>query len=120
MEDDGHLMQGRASAVSYGGAILTGEKNMKAADKKHMIEMDQIIAELGWEVLKYMGVGPNRKSQVVIIPSKDMGEMPAKVNEDIVLEVVYKEGKKIIHLDQTGCLLVWLKEKDEAHTQKTK
>ena len=94
MEDDGHLMQGRASAVSYGGAILTGEKSMKAADKKHMIEMDQIIAELGWEVLKYMGVGPNRKSQVVIIPSKDMGEMPAKVNEDIVLEVVYKEGKK--------------------------
>ena len=94
IEDDGHLMDGRASAVSYGGAILAGEKNMKSADKKYMKEMDQIIAELGWDVLKYMGVGPNRKSQVVIIPSKDMGEMPAKVNEDIVLEVVYKEGKK--------------------------
>ena len=94
MEDDGHLMDGRASAVSYGGAILVGDKDMKSADKKYMKEMDQIIAELGWDVLKYMGVGPNRKSQVVIIPSKDMGEMPAKVNEDIVLEVVYKEGKK--------------------------
>ena len=94
IEDDGHLMDGRASAVSYGGAILVGDKDMKSADKKYMKEMDQIIAELGWDVLKYMGVGPNRKSQVVIIPSKDMGEMPAKVNEDIVLEVVYKEGKK--------------------------
>ena len=94
MEDDGHLMKGRASAVSYGGAVLTGEKSMKAADKKYMKEMDQIIAELGWDILKYMGVGPNRKSQVVIIPSKDMGEMPAKVNEDIVIEVRYNEAKK--------------------------
>ena len=94
MEDDGHLMDGRASAVSYGGAILSGEKNMKSADKKYMAEMDQIISELGWEVLKYMGVGPNRKSQVVIIPSKDMGEMPAKVNEDIVIEIKFNEAKK--------------------------
>ncbi len=91
MEDDGHLMSGRASAVSYGGAILTGEKTLASTDKKYMREMDQIIAELGWEVLKYIGVGPNRKSQVVIIPSKDMGEMPAKVNEDIVIEIRYNE-----------------------------
>ena len=94
IEDDGHLMDGRASAVSYGGAILSGEKTIKASDKKYMKEMDQIIAELGWDVLKYMGVGPNRKSQVVIIPSKDMGEMPAKVNEDIILEITWKENKK--------------------------
>ena len=91
MEDDGHLLKGRASSVSYGGSVVTGEKSSKQADNKYIAEMEQIISELGWDILKWMGVGENRKSEVVVIPSYQLGEMPAKVNEDVVFRIQVNE-----------------------------
>ena len=84
MVDDGSGMKGRANTVSYGGTVLTGDKSLDSGDYKYMKEMDQIVKALGWEVIKYMGVGPNRKSKVVVIPSKDMDKMTDKVNESVI------------------------------------
>ena len=91
MEDDGHLMKGRANTVSYGGAVMTGDTTLAGGDKKHMKELSNIVDELGWDILKWMGVGPNRKSQVVVIPSHLQTPMSAKVNEDIVIRVQFNE-----------------------------
>lgn len=89
MTDDGAGMKGRADSVSYGGAIIAGEVS---ADKKYMKEMETIIDELGWEIIRWMGVGPNRKSKVAIIPSKDLDTMSAKLNEDISITIRYNEA----------------------------
>jgi len=91
MEDDGHLMKGRANTISYGGAVMTGDKTLAGGDKKHMKELTAIVDELGWDILKWMGVGPNRKSQVVVIPSHLQTTMSAKLNEDIVIRVQFNE-----------------------------
>ena len=91
MEDDGHLMKGRANTVSYGGAVMTGDTTLAGGDKKHMKELSNIVDELGWDILKWMGVGPNRKSQVVVIPSHLQTPMSAKLNEDIVIRVQFNE-----------------------------
>ena len=89
MLDDGAGMKGRADSVSYGGAVLSGDIN---PDRKYMKEMETIIDELGWEIIRWMGVGPNRKSKVAIIPSKDLDTMSAKVNEDIAVTIKYNEA----------------------------
>ena len=91
MEDDGSGMKGRADSVSYGGAVIMGDENPLASDRKYMKEMENIISELGWEIIKWMGVGPNRKSQVIVIPSYKLGEEPGKLNEDVVILVEFKE-----------------------------
>ena len=79
----------RADSVSYGGAVLMGSTK---PDKKYMKEMEKIAADLGWSIVRWMGVGPNRQSKVVVIPSKDLGEMPARLNEDITITVQYNEA----------------------------
>ena len=32
MEDDGHLMKGRANTISYGGAVMTGDDTLDGGD----------------------------------------------------------------------------------------
>ena len=46
MEDDGSGMKGRADSVSYGGAVIMGDENPLASDRKYMKEMENIISEL--------------------------------------------------------------------------
>ena len=94
MEDDGPAgSEGRVDTNTYGGAVIAGERSFKQTDKLYMKEMDRIMKNLGWEIVKYMGVGPNRKSKVVIIPSYAQTTMPGKVNEDIVFRINVNEKK---------------------------
>ena len=94
MEDDGPSgSEGRVDTNTYGGAVIAGERSFKQTDKLYMKEMDRIMKNLGWEIVKYMGVGPNRKSKVVIIPSYAQTTMPGKVNEDIVFRINVNEKK---------------------------
>ena len=86
MSNDGVGSAGRADTVSYGGTVNTGDSTLAGGDKKYMKEMDQIVSDLGWSIIKWMGVGPDRKSQVVVIPTKDQ-----KVNEDKVCRIQLKE-----------------------------
>ena len=92
MEDDGPAGgDGRVDTNTYGGAVIAGERSYKQTDKLYMKEMDRIMKNLGWEIVKYMGVGPNRQSKVVIIPSYAQTTMPGKVNEDIVIRINVNE-----------------------------
>jgi hypothetical protein len=91
MEDDGHLMKGRANTISYGGAVMTGDDTLDGGDKQYMKELTNIVDQLGWDIIKWMGIGPNRKSQVVVIPSYMQTPMNAKLNEDIVIRVQFNE-----------------------------
>ena len=70
--------KGRANTVSYGGTILTGDSSLKRGDYKWMKEMEKVVDAVGWEVINWIGCGVDRKSQVVVIPTKDQ-----KVNEAI-------------------------------------
>ena len=90
MRDDGvGRGRGRADSVSYGGSIMAGVRH---PDKMYMKELEHVVAPLGWQIIKWMGVGPNRKSQVVIIPSERINN--AKVNENISLTITLKEKIK--------------------------
>jgi soluble cytochrome b562 len=90
MKDDGvGGSKGRADSASYGGAIMSGVLH---PDKMYMKELEHVVAPLGWKIIKWMGVGPNRKSQVVIIPSERINN--AKVNENVSLTIVLKEKIK--------------------------
>ena len=94
MEDDGPAgTDGRVDTNTYGGAVVAGERSFKQTDKLYMKEMDRIMKNLGWEIVKYMGVGPNRQSKVVIIPSYAQTTMSGKVNEDIVFRINVNEKK---------------------------
>ena len=96
MEDDGPTgSEGRVDTNTYGGAVIAGERSFKQTDKLYMKEMDRIMKNLGWEIVKYMGVGPNRKSKVVIIPSYAQTTMPGKVNEDIVFRINVNESRNM-------------------------
>jgi len=86
----------RADMVTYGGAVVAGTEKYKVADAKYQVEMEQIAQVLGWEIVKWMGIGPNRKSQVVIIPSYKQTTMKAKVNEDIAIGITFNEDVGII------------------------
>ncbi len=90
MKDDGvGGSKGRADSASYGGAIMSGVLH---PDKMYMKELEHVVAPLGWKIIKWMGVGPNRKSQVVIIPSERINN--AKVNENVSLTIALKEKIK--------------------------
>lgn len=109
MTDDGSGMKGRANSVSYGGAILSGDRTLSSGDKKYQKEMETIVKELGWEVLKWMGVGKERKSQVVIIPTsqrKTSWEFEGKLNECITVslkETIKKvDGKYVVYPKKGG------------------
>ena len=78
----------RADSISYGGAVNVGEKN---PDAHYMKEMTKIADDLGWSIIKWLGVGPNRQSTVLIIPSVEYKEKGAKLNEDVVIRVNYNE-----------------------------
>ena len=75
LDDD---WKGRANTVSHGGTVLTGDSSLKSGDYKWMKQMEGVIDALGWEVIDWIGCGVDRKSQVVVIPTKDQ-----KVNEAI-------------------------------------
>ena len=81
MLDDDELL-GRSNTVSYGGTIATGDSSLKTGDYKWMKQMEGLIDTLGWEVIDWIGCGVDRKSQVVVIPTKDQ-----KVNEAIKISV---------------------------------
>ena len=81
----------RADSVSYGGAVMAGEKNLKITDKKYMKEMEKIISQLGWDIIKWMGIGPDRQSQVVIIPSNEADKESGKLNEEVIMHVQFNE-----------------------------
>ena len=85
----GNSRYSRADSVSYGGAITAG---IKSPDKLYQKEMERIVKTLGWKIIKWMGVGANRKSQVVIIPSFEMDTMSAKLNENACLTIKLKES----------------------------
>ena len=48
---------------------MTGDDTLDGGDKQYMKELTNIVDQLGWDIIKWMGIGPNRKSQVVVIPS---------------------------------------------------
>lgn len=93
MSDDGSGMKGRADSVSYGGAVMAGDTTLSSGDRKYQKEMAIIIKELGWEIIKWMGIGKERKSQVVIIPTgkvpegAGLGSMHGKLNECIIVSL---------------------------------
>lgn len=90
----GNNKHSRVDSVSHGGAILGGLKN---PDKLYKKEMARISKALGWEIIRWMGVGKNRKSQVVMIPTSEADKMSAKVNENVSLTIVLKEKiKKVV------------------------
>ena len=92
MKDDGvGRGRGRAATSTYGGAVIDGVDH---PDKMYMKELEHVVAPLGWQIIKWMGVGPNRKSKVVIIPSERLTTMRAKVNEDVSLTIALKEKIK--------------------------
>jgi hypothetical protein len=85
---------GRADTVSYGGTVVTGDKTLNRGDYKWMREMETIIDAIGWQIVDWIGCGPDRKSKVVIIPSKDQTTMSGKVNEDIIMRIQFNETIK--------------------------
>ena len=96
MSDDGPKgHDGRVDTNTYGGAVIAGERNYKKVDKLYQAEMERICADLGWKIIKWMGIGKGRKSKVAIIPSNEMTTMPGKVNENIDVEVMI-EQKNVI------------------------
>jgi hypothetical protein len=58
----------RADSVTFGGAINTGSRKPDNAYKR---EMSRIAASLGQEIISWMGIGKDRKSQVVVIPTNE-------------------------------------------------
>ena len=84
----------RADMVSYGGAVIAGTEKTKVSDAKYKAELEQIAGVLGWEIIKWMGVGKDRKSKVAIIPSYKMGQMSAKLNEDIAIGIIPSPSRK--------------------------
>ncbi len=99
MLDDDELL-GRSNTVSYGGTIATGDSSLKTGDYKWMKQMEGLIDTLGWEVIDWIGCGVDRKSQVVVIPTKDQ-----KVNEAIkisVRETIKKVDNKYIVYPEKG------------------
>ena len=100
MQDDGPKgKEGRVDTNTYGGAVVAGERSYKKADKMYMKEMDRIIKDLGWDIINWMGIGPNRTSKVVIIPSNNLTVAAGKVNEDIVMRIQYNETIKKVDGD---------------------
>lgn len=84
LDDD---WKGRANTVSHGGTVLTGDSSLKSGDYKWMKQMEGVIDALGWEVIDWIGCGVDRKSQVVVIPTKDQ-----KVNEAIKIQIKEEFG----------------------------
>ncbi len=84
----------RADVVSYGGAVIAGTEKTKASDAKYKAELEQIAGVLGWEIIKWMGVGKDRKSKVAIIPSYKMKKMSAKLNEDVAIGIIPSPSRK--------------------------
>jgi hypothetical protein len=82
----------RASAATYGGAVNVGVKN---PDARYMKEMTKIADDLGWSIIKWLGVGPNRQSKVLIIPSVEYKEEGAKLNENVIRVVYNEEERKV-------------------------
>ena len=76
----------RADSVSYGGAINIGTAN---PDAKYIKELEKITSSLGWEIVKWLGVGPNRKSKVLVIPTSQIKENFEKPH--IKIKVKYNE-----------------------------
>jgi len=100
MQDDGPAgHDGRVDTGTYGGAVIAGVSSYKKADKLYMREMDRIMKDLGWDIINWMGVGPNRKSTVVIIPSDQLDTLDAKLNEDIVMRIQFNETIKKVDGD---------------------
>ena len=81
----------RADMASYGGAIMMGSDKTKVVDAKYQEEMEQIASVVGWDIIKWMGVGDNRKSQVVIVPSYKLEKMKSRVNEDVAIGITKRE-----------------------------
>lgn len=84
----------RADMVSYGGAVISGIEKHRVADAKYQTEMEQIAAVLGWEIVKWMGVGKERKSQVLIIPSYKMNKLSSNINEDVAIGIIPSPSRK--------------------------
>ena len=84
LDDD---WKGRANTVSHGGTVLTGDSTLKSGDYKWMKQIEGVIDALGWEVIDWIGCGVDRKSQVVVIPTKDQ-----KVNEAIKIQIKEEFG----------------------------
>ena len=126
MEDDGPTGdEGRVDTNTYGGSVVAGERSYKKSDKMYMKEMDRIMLDLGWEIVNWMGIGPNRKSKVVVIPSYAQTTMDAKVNEDIVIRVQMNEvikkvdGKYVVYPEKGGKRLGTHSTKEKAMAQLT-
>ena len=126
MEDDGPTGdEGRVDTNTYGGSVVAGERSYKKSDKMYMKEMDRIMLDLGWEIVNWMGIGPNRKSKVVVIPSYAQTTMDAKVNEDIVIRVQMNEvikkvdGKYVVYPEKGGKRLGTHSTKEKAIAQLT-
>jgi hypothetical protein len=127
MIDDGSGMKGRADTVSYGGTIQTGDSTLDGGDKKYMKEMEKIIKELGWEIIKWMGIGKERKSKVVIIPTGEvpegagLGSMHGKLNECIIVslkETIKKvDGEYVVYPKKGGTRLGTHSSKKKAMAQ---
>ena len=115
VDDD---QKGRANTVSYGGTILTGDSSLKRGDYKWMKEMEKVVDAVGWEVIDWIGCGVDRKSQVVVIPTKDQ-----KVNEAIkisVRETIKKvDNKYIVYPEKGGKRLGTHNTKKKAQAQLT-
>ena len=79
----------RADSVSYGGAINIGTAN---PDAKYIKELEKITSSLGWQIVKWLGVGPNRKSKVLVIPTSQIKENFEKPH--IKIKVLYTEAPR--------------------------
>ena len=61
-------------------------------DAKYIKELEKITSSLGWEIVKWLGVGPNRKSKVLVIPTSQIKENFEKPH--IKIKVLYTEAPR--------------------------